>query len=86
MTEDHIDYFCYTLIIQKNVCVYNKIDIKFLSHHSEIVIVQGTGHLLARLRRTRSIGRSPDVESWRKTVLQASLTPIFLQLSPPCEL
>jgi len=43
-------------------------------------------HLLVRLRRTRSIGRLPDVESWRKTVLQASLTTAFFQLSTPCEL
>ena len=44
------------------------------------------GHLLVRLCRTRSIGRPPDVENWTKTVLQASLTSVFVQFSPPREL
>ena len=53
--------------------------------HGKIVTIHG-GHLLVRLRRTRSIGRPPDVENWTKTVLQASLTSVFVQFSPPCEL
>jgi len=44
------------------------------------------GHLLARVSRTRSIGRLPDVEKQIKSVLQASLTPVFIRFSPPCEL
>jgi hypothetical protein len=44
------------------------------------------GHLLVRLCRTRSIGRPPDVENCTKTVLQASLTSVFVQFSPPREL
>jgi len=49
------------------------------------VTVHGA-HLLVRLRQTRSIGRLPDVENRTKTVLQASLTSVFVQFSPPREL
>ena len=52
---------------------------------SILVTVHG-GHLLVRLRQTRSIGRPPDVENWTKTVLQAGLTSVFVQFSPPREL
>ncbi len=51
----------------------------------KIVTIHGA-HLLVRLRRTRSIGRPPNVENWTKTVLQASLTSVFVQFSPPREL
>ena len=51
----------------------------------KLVTIHG-GHLLVRLCRTRSIGRPPDVENWTKTVLQASLTSVSVQFSPPREL
>ncbi|MEY8393743.1 DUF6783 domain-containing protein [Lachnospiraceae bacterium 45-P1] len=35
---------------------------------------------------SRSIGCLPDVEKRIKSVLQASLTPVFIRFSPPCEL
>ncbi len=43
------------------------------------------GHLLVQLCRTKSIGRLPDVEKWMKTVLQSSLTPVFIRFSLPRE-
>ncbi len=57
---------------------------KFQSDFQQVTI--HGGHLLVRHSRTRSIGRSPDVENWTKTVLQASLTSVFVQFSPPREL
>jgi len=50
------------------------------------LLFTGGGHLLARVSRTRSIGRLPDVEKQIKSVLQASLTPAFIRFSPPSEL
>ncbi len=56
-----------------------------LLHPIELLLFTG-GHLLVRHSRTRSIGRPPDVENWTKTVLQAGLTSVFVQFSPPREL
>ena len=39
-------------------------------------------HLLARLQRTRSLGRSPYVDSGIKTLMKANFQRVFLTESP----
>ena len=73
--------------VQNFILVKSHLSILFRGHlkgYNKLVTVHGA-HLLVRLRQTRSIGRPPDVENWTKTVLQASLTSVFVQFSPPRE-
>lgn len=44
------------------------------------------GKPLVRPKTGKRLGRPPDVENRPETVLQASLTSVFIRFSLPCEL